>query len=132
MQVMVTENRHIYTVLTKRPQRLPDYLDWCLQQQRPYTVQNTAHIWVGVTVETPQYYWRIRTLMQTELFPVKYICCEPMLAPMPRIPLDSISWLIAGGESGQKARQTDINWLRQLKNRVEQKGEHVRDGWVAM
>ncbi len=53
---------------------------------------------------------------------VRFLSCEPLLGPVNlglggRLdcePVDAIHWVIAGGESGPKARPCDIAWIRDL------------------
>lgn len=46
---------------------------------------------------------------------VRYLSCEPLLESIEDIDLTGIDWVIAGGESGGKARPFDLVWARQLK-----------------
>ena len=118
VETMVNINRHIYQVLTKRPERLIEYVNWCKENNRTYTLGNTKHIWMGVTVELPQYYNRIRLLSQVDLFPVKFLSIEPCLGSMPDIPLQDIDWVIVGGESVPGARPMKVDWVRGIRDQI--------------
>jgi protein gp37 len=47
---------------------------------------------------------------------VRFLSCEPLLGPLPHIPLEGIDWVIAGGESGFSARPADPEWFRELRD----------------
>jgi protein gp37 len=47
---------------------------------------------------------------------VRFISAEPLLAPLPALDLAGIDWLIAGGESGRRARPVSVDWLRDLRD----------------
>jgi protein gp37 len=42
---------------------------------------------------------------------VRFLSCEPLVEPMPRMNLDGIDWLIVGGESGPTRRPMEVAWL---------------------
>ncbi|HEX7958130.1 MAG TPA: phage Gp37/Gp68 family protein [Pyrinomonadaceae bacterium] len=103
--VMNRASHHRYQVLTKRSQRLmrlsPD-LAW----QR--------HIWMGVSVETEAYTFRVDHLRQTQAC-VKFLSLEPLLGPLPNLNLEGIDWVIVGGESGPGARPIREEWVLDIK-----------------
>ena len=47
---------------------------------------------------------------------VRFLSCEPLLGPLDFINLESINWVIGGGESGPNYRPMDINWIRGLRD----------------
>lgn len=97
---------HRYLVLTKRSERLRDLdslLDW------PFNCR------VGVSVENRDYLYRIEDLKKTGV-PVKVVCFEPLLGPIPPIDLSGIDWVIAGGESGPCARPMREEWALELRD----------------
>jgi protein gp37 len=76
------------------------------------------NVWIGATVETPDYYERINHF---QIIPaeVHFLSVEPMLTRMDGIPLEHVEWVIAGGEdggAGVKARPTAEAWLQELKD----------------
>lgn len=48
-----------------------------------------------------------------DLVPVLGLSVEPLLAPVD-LPLDGISWVIVGGESGPHARPCNVAWIRDI------------------
>jgi protein gp37 len=104
--VMRRAHWHNFQVLTKRSQRLLELapqLSW------------TANIWMGVSVETLQYTFRIDHLRRTEAM-VKFLSLEPLLGPLPGLNLEGIDWVIAGGESGPGARPMDPAWVLEIRD----------------
>jgi protein gp37 len=107
--VMRSAPRHTFQVLTKRSQRLlqlNDQLSW------------PENVWMGVSVETPAYTYRIDHLRQTDAA-VKFLSLEPLLAPLPGLDLRHIHWVIVGGESGPGARPMKKAWVVDIRNQCE-------------
>ncbi len=103
--IMAQAPIHEFQVLTKRADRLE-------RVSRRLTVPD--NVWLGVSVETPIYYSRIRHLERIDA-PVRFLSCEPLLAPLDELPLGGIDWVIVGGESGPKARPMDPAWVRSIQ-----------------
>lgn len=102
--VMNDTPQHTYQVLTKRTDRLLElnnHLKW------------TPNIWMGVSVEDKRVTHRIDALRQTGAY-IKFLSCEPLIGPLPGLNLQNIDWLIAGGESGRKARPIYESWVWDL------------------
>jgi protein gp37 len=97
--------QHIYQILTKRSQRLLE-LDPILKW--------TPNIWMGVSVEDERVVNRIDDLRLTGAH-IKFLSCEPLLGPLSNLNLEGINWLIAGGESGRKARPMAKEWVEDLQ-----------------
>lgn len=101
---MAAANWHTYILLTKRPHRFIG--DW-----------PPPNAWVGVTIESAENMWRWQMLL-TALpnFPVKFVSVEPMLGPVTfALPcLRRPDWVIAGPETGTKARPCDPAWIEAL------------------
>lgn len=110
-EVMTTADWHIYQVLTKRSQRMLK-----LSPQLPWT----PNIWLGVTVETQEYIYRIEHLKKTPAH-IKFISFEPLLSDMPTLDLDGINWVIVGGESGSGARPMKPEWVINILNQCKSK-----------
>jgi protein gp37 len=97
--VMRRAPQHVFQVLTKRPDRL---VLW--HRGRSSVAAVPAHVWLGVSVESMRYAWRIERLRQVEA-EVRFISAEPLLGPLTGLDLRGISWLIAGGESAGSPRR---------------------------
>ncbi len=105
--VMQRADWHTFQVLTKRPERtaaLAGDLPW------------PGHVWMGTSVESEDYVWRIGQLVKVPAA-VRFLSVEPLLGPVPRLPLAGIDWVIVGGESGPRARPMDPAWVRQIRDR---------------
>ncbi len=106
-QVMVETPRHTYQVLTKRAQRLSK-----IAPRLPWP----DNVWMGVSVESDRYAFRADHLRRVPAT-VRFISAEPLLGPLPRLDLEDIDWLIAGGESGHGARPMHPDWIRGIRDR---------------
>jgi protein gp37 len=104
--VMRRADWHQYQVLTKRSDRVLQ-----LSKQLPWA----AHIWMGVSVESEKYAFRIDDLRKTGAY-VKFLSLEPLLGPLPKLNLRGIDWAIVGGESGPGARPVDPSWVTDLRD----------------
>ena len=139
-RIMALADWHTFQVLTKRPERMRAYLV-SQPSQRVHTT-DTEHIiytvpsrnvWLGVSVEDQASAdERIPLLLQTPAA-VRFLSCEPLLGP---IDLSAhlgiapnhddlrglLNWVIAGGESGPKARPSHPDWFRSLRDQCAAAG----------
>jgi protein gp37 len=70
---------------------------------------------MGVSVESQSYTWRIDDLRQSGAA-IKLLSLEPLLGPLANLNLAGIDWVIAGGESGPRARPMDEKWTLEIRN----------------
>lgn len=103
--VMVRADWHIFQILTKRARRLAELAP---------TLPWPRHVWQGVSVENARYSWRV-THLQKVPATVRFLSVEPLLGPIPQLPLDGIQWVIVGGESGPRHRPIDPAWVRDIQ-----------------
>lgn len=111
-KTMNNAGRHIFQVLTKRPQRLLEIrneINW------------TDNIWIGTTVESEKYAYRIKYIKDIPAR-VKFLSLEPLLSSVGNISLDGIDWVIVGGESGPVSRHVRKEWITDIKDRCEDNG----------
>lgn len=115
--VMSQATQHTFQVLTKRPERA---LQWSESYLRTRD-ELGPNIWLGVSIENSRYTFRADVLRQIPVA-IRFISAEPLLGSLfatgaHRVPLNlcSIDWLIAGGESGVRARPVDARWVRELR-----------------
>lgn len=104
-------------------------LDWLLLTKRPHEykkflpsawLKSPRHnVWLMTTCESQEYVWRVEEITRVPAV-VHGISCEPMLSslslPKEFLELGSSAWVIAGGESGTRARATDPAWFRHLRD----------------
>jgi len=102
---MRTAEQHTFQVLTKRADRLVELADQLLWPD---------NVWMGVSVESDEYAWRIDRLRQVPAR-VRFLSLEPLLGPLPQLALDGIHWVIVGGESGPGARPMEEAWVRSIR-----------------
>lgn len=110
-QVMNDCTQHHFQVLTKRPERaasIAKKLNW------------TKNIWMGTSVENTDTQHRIHSLQKIPAN-IRFLSLEPLLGPLPRIPLARINWVIVGGESGPGAREMKKEWVVQIKDQCIKK-----------
>src|SRR5262249_13011610 len=74
-----------------------------------------AHIWLGVSVENKQAVSRVAHLQKANAG-VRFLSIEPLIAPVGRLNLDGIDWVIVGGESGPGARPMLPEWVLDIRN----------------
>jgi protein gp37 len=106
-EVMERAHWHTFQVLTKRSRRLLD-LGSSLRWPR--------HVWQGVSVENERYTSRVIDLRQVPAA-IRFLSVEPLLGPIPDLPLDGIHWVIVGGESGPGFRPPRVEWVREIRDR---------------
>jgi protein gp37 len=97
---------HVFQILTKRSERLV-----ALAPSLPWP----PHVWQGVSVESEKYVGRIEDLRQVPAA-VRFLSVEPLLGPIPQLPLDRIHWVIVGGESGPGRRAASPEWVRLVRD----------------
>jgi len=102
-------------------------LDWLLLTKRPHLVNRLApwgnnwphNVWIGTTAENQK--WADKRLKHLAGIParIRFISCEPLLDHIDLskwLSAGQLDWVIAGGESGAKARPSDPAWFRSLRN----------------
>src|SRR5271170_1354531 len=104
--------QHTYQVLTKRAERLPEIA---------FELAWPSNVWLGVSVESVPYQWRIDRLRDTPAA-VRFLSLEPLLGPLNNLDLSDIDWAIAGGESGPKARPMQPDWVRSIRDQCKKAG----------
>jgi len=104
--VMKAARWHQFQILTKRPERL---------RRLSKKLVFPENVWIGVSVESPEYYWRIRFLLETPAH-IRFLSCEPLLASLASLPLHGIHWVIVGGESGPGARPMKAEWVQSIRD----------------
>lgn len=114
-RVMSAANWHTYQVLTKRAERL----QMCLKGKLGFAAEK-EHIWWGVSVENRQHGLPRIDLLRESPAKVRFLSIEPLLEDLGRINLQSIDWVIVGGESGPGARPMSADWVRSIKGQCQE------------
>ena len=116
MQTMVEADWHTYQILTKRSERLADFLG-----ELPAEHRELKHIWWGVSVENQKHGLpRIGHLRRVKPG-VSFLSIEPLLEDLGEVDFSAIDWVIVGGESGPRARAMKAEWVTSLRDQcIEQ------------
>lgn len=148
-EVMLACPQHTFQILTKRAERMMEYLSGETAGGRAHHHNPPGWIWLGVSVENQQVAEeRIPHLLASPAA-VRFLSCEPLLGPIdlraiPRCLNDNkptqkqidspqglhyvrrgapgIDWVIVGGESGPGARPVHIDWVRSLRDQCVEAG----------
>lgn len=133
--IMQDAPQHTFQILTKRPERMKDW--------HYFGHPSMRHIQLGVSIEDqPTADERIPLLLQTPAA-VRWVSYEPALGPVDikkfiHVPdIDglcslcgdyhedenpSLNWVVAGGESGPKARPSHPDWFRSVRDQCQAAG----------
>jgi protein gp37 len=112
--VMQRANWHTFQVLTKRSERMRDLL-----KARLGFAAREPHIWFGVSVENKQHGLPRVEHLRSAPAGLRMLSVEPLLEDLGQLDLTGIGWVIAGGESGPKARQLDPDWVRSVRDQCQ-------------
>jgi hypothetical protein len=80
---------------------------------------------VGVSVETPEQYYRIKDLQQVKGC-TRWLSLAPFLAPMPDLPLEGIHHVVFTLEEGPGAKQFDDHAIDDVRRQCEAAGTGFR------
>lgn len=105
--------QHVYQILTKRAGRMREYFE---------TRSVPDNAWLGVSVEDKKYGRPRIAELQTIRAKTRFLSIEPLLEDLGQIRLRGIHWVIVGGESGQKARPMEKDWVIRLRDQCDAKG----------
>ena len=137
---LILQTPHLtWLLLTKRAENMARLLP---QSWKPISLSNSfpKNVWLGVTAENQAAAdKRIPLLLEIQA-PVRFVSCEPLLGPVDLTELGEVDsaatynaltgefsgntdgrgpvldWVIAGGESGAKARPMHPDWARSLRD----------------
>lgn len=119
-QVMQATRHHTYIILTKRP---GEWLRTVPEQ-----------VWVGVTIENENHLDRWDVLLAMAAHnAVRFVSVEPMLAPITfcrKVKEAQPKWVIAGPETGPKARECRDEWIEDLARESPVFFDKRKEGWL--
>lgn len=127
-QVPRAWREHLWGLIFNTPQ-----LDWLLLTKRPQNIEAMLpkicawpleNVWLGTTVENQEEADRRIPHLLAVPAVVHFASCEPLLGPVdlrqylgPYLSgKPALNWVIAGGESGPKARPMHPDWARSLRD----------------
>lgn len=105
---------HQYQILTK----LVDQAKRFLHDQDAELPEN---VWVGASVERADFRFRIDQLREIPAT-IRFLSIEPLIGRIGKLDLSGIHWVIAGGESGPKARGMHSDWVREVRDECDRQG----------
>ena len=118
-RVMLTVDRHVYQVLTKRPARAAKFVK---RHRDLFPTGLPGNVWIGTSVEDQSVDYRVRHLLAVPAR-VRFLSCEPLIGPLDLTGFISqlngragLHWVIVGGESGLRARAMEPQWARGLRD----------------
>ena len=144
--VMATARHHRFQVLTKRADRMREYLcriqddeetgterwadavcravpeiDNGLVDDRCTDVWPLPNVWIGISAEDRARKDRIDELRATPAA-IRFLSLEPLLEDLGELDLTGIDWAIVGAESGPNARPMHPNWARSIRDQCQAAG----------
>jgi len=115
-ETMEEAHWHTFQVLTKRSSLMRDFL-----RCRYGSGRGPTHIWCGVSVEDGTKKSRVRHLRDAPAG-IRFLSVEPLIGSVGCLDLSGIDWVIAGGESGPRARPMDPSWVREVRDQCVNAG----------
>lgn len=129
---MMLAQKHTFQVLTKRTERMTELLNSQAFQDAVAEIVEAVgcmalpgwptklewpvpNVWVGTSVEDRARKDRFDHLRNTPAA-VRFLSIEPLLEDLGEVDLTGIHWVIVGGESGNKARPMNPDWVRSIRD----------------
>lgn len=97
---------HSYRILTKRPERMRQFINEIYQKPMP-------NLWVGTSIEDYRVNHRIDELKNTNV-KVKFVNFAPLIGPVGEINLEGIEWAYIGGERCFNPRPMKKEWVLEI------------------
>jgi protein gp37 len=104
--VMSETPHHKYQILTKRPERMENFI-------AKNTNEILHNVWLGTSVEDKSVVNRLMYLRRTSAA-IKFVSFEPLIGSVGNVDLRDIDWVIVGGESGRSARPIREEWVDEI------------------
>jgi len=120
--------QHTFMLLTKRPERMAEYLGYEYRRERIYKASGESdafcldwslpNVWLGTTIWDQDSADRAVPILLSTPAAKRFVSVEPMLGPVviPAELLARLAWVICGGETGPKARPMHPDWPRKLRD----------------
>ena len=111
IRVIRATPQHTYQILTKR--------SWRMMKYGERIGSFPDNVWLGVTVESSSYKFRIEHLRKTNAR-IRFLSIEPLIGQMGALALQGVHWVIVGGESGRNYRPCKIGWIRDIREQCKE------------
>ena len=124
--VMADCPQHNFQVLTKRPERMREWVDnhgpkW--SSEVTSSAKPLHNVWLGVSAEDQQTLDERAGVLRGMPNAVPWVSLEPLLGPVDVRPyLDFLKWVVLGGESGPGARPMHPEWARSVRDQCQAAG----------
>jgi protein gp37 len=105
-EVMDATPHHHYQILTKRPERMKEFVRSKVSCVLP-------NVWLGTSIENAEVVGRADALRAVPAA-IRFISFEPLIASVGAVNLGGIHWAIVGGESGKGARPIREEWIDEI------------------
>jgi protein gp37 len=119
LEECVKADHHTYIFLTKRPRNMLNTFSYWLKH---YKITNwlPKNWWIGVTAENQKRFdERVSDLLRIPA-DVRFVSAEPLLSAIDMRPsISGLAWVIAGAETGLKARYMEPAWANHIKKQCE-------------
>ncbi|MCA9239159.1 MAG: phage Gp37/Gp68 family protein [Planctomycetales bacterium] len=112
-----------WLMLTKRPENIGRMLA-AIDRCGSGAVRSRSNVWLGASVgDQATADAGVAALTRWRpLSPVLFLSVEPLLGPIPHLPLGGIDWVIVGGESGRGARPMELAWVQNIRDQCRSAG----------
>lgn len=141
--VMAAASWHTFQILTKRPERMAEWLntpgiaETCIETFELATRGQwpgwpLPNVWLGTSIEAQEYAEQRLPALASSPAALRFASAEPLLGPLN---LESaalgwgslpwLDWLITGGESGPGARPLELEWLEALIQQAARAGRPI-------
>ena len=110
--VMAQTPRHVFQILTKRPENM-------LRVVVENRLTSLPNVWLGTSVESRKYVARLDQLRRVPA-QVRFISYEPLLGAIGLVDMAGIHWAIVGGESGPRARPMKTSLVDEIRAQCEE------------
>ncbi|MDY5184582.1 DUF5131 family protein [Helicobacter trogontum] len=78
-----------------------------------------TNVWLSATIESHRVKDRIELIRDLKAN-VKWLSCEPLISDLGELDLSGIDWIVAGGESGARARPMQKEWVLKIKKQCKE------------
>jgi protein gp37 len=117
----VALSKNTIIILTKRPENAVKFFGYFDPERLP-------NLWLGVTVESNDYLWRVEELLKLRPYASKlFLSVEPMLESINLnkfmgLHFTKLDWVIAGQENGPGKREFKEQWAIDLQQQCKSAG----------
>jgi len=124
---MWAAKNHIFIVLTKRAQRMHEFLfNMHMRPTLNFWTHPLKNVWLGVTAENQLTFNKRISYLHAVPASVRFVSMEPLLGPISIYTHINIEnkpdWVITGGESGHNARPMHPDWVRDIGSQCKDTG----------